>query len=89
MIMIKKVNILLKYIPKDNIIKQDEFIYAGVKLVSDKIGITQRNSNRNTKARWKMRIERKILKKTATRNVKRTITQQNEKDPKKTNAKQA
>ena len=35
----KKVNELLKNIPTDNITELNELIYAGVKLVSDKIGI--------------------------------------------------
>ena len=33
----------------DNITEVNELIYAGVKLVSEKIGVPHRNSNRNTK----------------------------------------
>ena len=45
----KKVNKLLKHIPSDYINELNELIYAGAKLVNDKIGTSQRNPNRNTK----------------------------------------
>ena len=58
----EKVNKLLKYIPTDNITELNELIYAGAKLVSDKIETPQRNSNRNAKLGWEMRIEVQIKK---------------------------
>ena len=44
-----KINRLLKYIPTDNITELNELIYAGGKQVCDKIGIPQKNENRNLK----------------------------------------
>ena len=45
----KKVNKSLKHIPTDNITEINELIYAGEKLVRNKIGIPQKNLNRNAK----------------------------------------
>ena len=45
----EKVNKLLKYIPTDIITELKEFIYAGAKLVCFKVGIPQKNPNRNAK----------------------------------------
>ena len=53
----EKVNKLLKHISMNNITELNELIYARTKLISDKIDISQRNSNRNTKTEWEMRIE--------------------------------
>ena len=47
---IKKVNKLLKNISTDNITELNKLIYAGAKLISDKIGNSLRNTKRNTKA---------------------------------------
>ena len=46
----------------DNLTELNELIYAGAKLVSDKIGIPQRNPERNSKSGWEMRIEAQIKK---------------------------
>ena len=53
----KKVNELLKRIPTDIIIEQNELFYAGENIVSDKIGIHLRNPNRNIKTEREMGIE--------------------------------
>ena len=53
----KKVNKSFKNIPTDNITELNELIYAGEKLVSDKIGVPLRNTNRNTKPGWEMTLE--------------------------------
>ena len=45
----EKVRKLSEYIPTDHITELNELIYAGIKLVSDKIRSPQRNPNRNTK----------------------------------------
>ena len=71
----------------DNIAALNKLIYARAKLVSDKIGIPQRNSNRNRESRWEMRIERQIKKPRQQgkilRNIICTRTQRNEKIPKR------
>ena len=46
----------------DKITELNELIYAGAKLVGDKIDISQRNPNKNTKSGWEMRIEGQIKK---------------------------
>ena len=48
------INKLLTNTPTNNI--------TGAKLVSDKIGIPQGNPNRNTKSKWKIRLEGQIKK---------------------------
>ena len=53
---LEKVNKLLKYIPTD-ITEMNKLIYTGAKLVYDKINISQRNTNRNTKPEWERIIE--------------------------------
>ena len=58
----EKVNKLLKNISTDNITELNELIYAGEKLVSDKIGIPQKKPNRNTKVGWEMKLEGQIKK---------------------------
>ena len=45
----EKVNRLLPNIPTVNISEINQLIYSGAKLVCDKIGISRRNPNRNTK----------------------------------------
>ena len=54
----KKGNELLPNIPTSNITELKERICAKAKLVSDKIGIPQRNPNKNTKSESKIRRER-------------------------------
>ena len=46
----------LPHTPTGNITEQDELIYTGPKLVSDKIDVPQRESNRNTKPSWEIRL---------------------------------
>ena len=50
-----------------NIKKFNELIYAVLELVCDKIGAPFKNTNRNTKPGWKIRLETQIgnLRKTA------------------------
>ena len=52
----------LKNNPTENIIELNELIYTGIKLVSNKIGILQRNHNLNTKLTWEIRLEGQIKK---------------------------
>ena len=58
----KKVNKVLQHIPAENITKLNKLIYSGVKIASNKIGITLRNLSRNTKPEWEMRLEGQIKK---------------------------
>ena len=58
----EKVNKLLLNVPTGNITEQNKLIYAGAKLVCDKIGFPQGNSSTNTKRRWKIRLEGRIKK---------------------------
>ena len=58
----EKVNQLLKYIPNDNITELNELIYAGTKLVDEKIVILLRNPKRNTKLGWERKLEGQIRK---------------------------
>ena len=37
-------------------------IYAGAKLVSDKIGVPLKNPNKNTKPGWESRLEKQVKK---------------------------
>ena len=57
--MLKK---LLSNILKRFITKLNELIYAGVRLVYNKICILMVNSNRNRKRWWEIRLERLIKK---------------------------
>ena len=56
----EKTNKLLTNIPTGNITELNVLIYAGVRLVSDKIVVSRRNSNRNTKPRWEMSLEGQV-----------------------------
>ena len=80
-------NELMKYIPTDNITKQNELIYVGAKLVSDEIGIHWMNLIRNTKPWWKIGVERQIKKMQQQtkllRKIKRSRNQRNENLPKR------
>ena len=56
---------LMKLLPNiliGNINKLNELIYAVAKLVCDKIGVPQGNSNKNTKPGWEKRLEGQIKK---------------------------
>ena len=44
----------------NNITELDVSIYAGVKLVFVKTGVSLKNMNRNSKPRWKIRLETQI-----------------------------
>ena len=70
----------------DNIGELNELIYAGAKLVIDKIELSHRILDGNTKPAWEMRIERQIknlwLEKLL-RTIKLTETRRNEEIPKR------
>ena len=49
----ENINRLLRNVPTENITQNKKnLIYVGAKLVSDKIGISPRKPDRNTKAGW-------------------------------------
>ena len=58
----EKVNQLLLNILTGNLTELNELIYAGAKLVCDKIGISLRNQKRNIKSGWEIRPEVKVKK---------------------------
>ena len=58
----EKINKLLPNIPTDNITELKELRYSGMKLVCDKISVPLRNSNRNTKPGWEIRLEVQVKK---------------------------
>ena len=58
----KKINELLTHISTNNITDLKEQIYAGVKLVYDKICIPRKTTNRNSKPGWEIRLETQVSK---------------------------
>ena len=58
----KKMNILI-HISTNKIKKQSELIYAGVKLVSDRISVLK-NTNRNSKSEWEIRLIKNLRQQT-------------------------
>ena len=73
-----------------DIIKLNELIYAGAKLISNKIGRPLRNPNRQAKPGWEMKLEEQMKKlqqqAKILRKVKHTETQWKEKKPQKITA---
>ena len=59
-----KINHILPYIPPNNITKLNELIYAGAKLVCEKIGIPSKSTKKQSKPGWEIRLETQIKKKT-------------------------
>ena len=58
----KNVNKLSINVPMDNNTEPNELIYAGMKLICDKICIPLGNLKKNTKPGWEIRLERQIKK---------------------------
>ena len=56
----KRYKIINKY-PSGNITKLNKVIYAGAKLMSDKIGIPQGNTDRNSKPGLEIRLELNVM----------------------------
>ena len=57
-----KINHILPYIPTNNITKLNEVIYAGGKLVYENIGIPSKNTKKQSKPGWEIRLETQIKK---------------------------
>ena len=58
----EKINHILPYIPTNNITELNELIYAGAKLVCEKIGIPSKSTKKQSKPGWEIRLEIKIKK---------------------------
>ena len=56
----QKINQVLPYISTKNIIELNEEIYAGGKLVCEKIGIPSKNTKEKSKPGWEIRLETQI-----------------------------
>ena len=57
-----KINHILPYIPMNNITELIELIYAGAKLVCEKIGIPSKSTKKQSKPGWEIRLETQIKK---------------------------
>ena len=57
-----KINQILPYISTNNITELNELIYAGAKLVCEKIGIPSKSAKKQSKPGWEIRLETQIKK---------------------------
>ena len=57
-----KINELLTHISTYNITELNELIYAEAKLVWNRIGVSLKNTNRNSKLGWEIRLETQTKK---------------------------
>ena len=55
-----KINQVLPYISTNNITELNELIYAGAKLVCEKIGISSKSIKKKSKPGWEIRLEKQI-----------------------------
>ena len=55
-----KINHILPYISTNNITELNELIYAGAKLVCEKIGIPTKSTKKQSKPGWEIRLETQI-----------------------------
>ena len=67
----EKINKLLTDISTNKITKLNELIYAGAKLVCDKIGVPLKNTNRNSKPGWEIRLKTQIRNSRQTKMLRR------------------
>ena len=68
-----KVNQVLTYISTNNTTELDELIYAGAKLVYEKIGITSKSTKEKSKPGWEFRLETQI------KNLRKQVKMQKQK----------
>ena len=59
----EKINQILPHIPTNNITELNELIYAGAKLVCEKIGILSKSTKKKSKPGWEIWLETQIKKK--------------------------
>ena len=57
-----KINQVLTYISMNNITELNELIYAGAKLVCEKIGIPSKGTKENSRPGWEIQLETQIKK---------------------------
>ena len=62
----EKINQVLQYTPTNNITELNELIYAGTKLISEKIGIPSKSTKKKSKPGCEIRLETQIKKTTET-----------------------
>ena len=62
----KKISQVITYISTDNIIELNQLIYAGAKLVCEKIGILSKSMKKKSKPGWEIRLETQLKKSTKT-----------------------
>ena len=78
-----KINHILPYIPTNNITELNELIYAGAKLVCEKIGIPSKSTKKQSKLGWEIRLETQIIPQNGNtnrltqNNTKKNIKQEN------------
>ena len=58
----EKIKDLLTKIPTNNISELDDLIYAGVKLICGKIGVPLKNTKKESKRGWEIRLETQVRK---------------------------
>ena len=56
----EKVDDLLTNIPTNDITELNDLIYAGTKLICEKIGVPLKTADRKSKPGWKLRLESQI-----------------------------
>ena len=61
-----KINQMLLYISTNNIAELNKLIYAGAKLVCEKIGVPSKSTKKQSKPGWEFRLETQIKKSTKT-----------------------
>ena len=61
-----KINQTLPYITTNDITELNELIYAGAKLVCEKIGVPSKSTKKQSKPGWEIRLETQIKKTTKT-----------------------
>ena len=70
-----RINQMLPYISTNDISELNDLIYAGVKLVSEKIGVPSKSTKKQYKAGWEVRLETQI------KNLQKQVKMVNQKDP--------
>ena len=58
----EKINQVLTYISTNNITELNEIIYAGAKLVCEKIGVPSKSTKKKSKPGWEIRLDTQIKK---------------------------
>ena len=70
-----KINQIQPYISTNNITELNELIYAGAKLVCEKIGVPSKSTKKQSKPGWEIRLETRI------KNLRKQAKMVKQKDP--------